>query len=189
MVVKIREEILGISDHTLNSLSPSDLVKLLSTDQDPNPAKPLILAELFKVEGDVHVEEGNKDKAFFQYLSAIEVLLETSLHTEQTDFPEEFTSIENLVELLDEYVLPSETLAALFHYFESAGKFSLAEDTLFDYIEDEASAREGLEAGFSFVERLKEKSEEELAEGELTSSDIDEIESQLNEIKNSLDNS
>lgn len=183
MAAQIRFELLGLSSQLTHSLSPSDLFTMLSPGDEPNPAKPLILAELFKVEGDIYAAQGQENNSFKSYLTALELLLVISLETNEPQFPEGFSSIETLAELLDEFVLPADILAALFHYYESAGSYTLAEETLFDYIEDSADIQQGLTAGLQFVERLREKTSAELSAGEFTHAEVDELEIQLIKIR------
>ncbi|MEK6256769.1 MAG: DUF6483 family protein [Chloroflexota bacterium] len=188
MVSQIRLELLGLSSHLANSLSPSDLIQMLSPGDEPNPAKPLILAELFKVEGDIYSAQGQENLSFKSYLTSLELLLEISQEIDETQIPEEFTGVEAIAELLDEYVLPSDTLVALFHFYESAGRYALAEEALFDYIEDSPNPQEGLAAGLTFIERLREKTADELSAGELTLAEVNEMEARLIEIQDTFNN-
>lgn len=186
MVAQIRLELLGLSDHLANSLSPLDLIHMLSPGDEPNPAKPLILAELFKVEGDIYSAQGEEKSSFQSYLKSLDLLLEIAKEINETEFSDKFSDVESVAELLDEFVLPADTLATLFHYYESAGKYTLAEEALFDYIEDSSNAQEGVTAGLTFIKRLRDKTVEELSAGELTMVEVDEIETQLLEIQDRL---
>jgi tetratricopeptide (TPR) repeat protein len=186
MVSQIRQELLGISESLANDLSSPDLIRMLSAGEEPNPAKPLILAELFKVQGDIESAQDREEACYTNYLKALDLLLEIAFQTKETSFPEEFTSVEAIADLLEEYVLPPDTLAALFHFYESAGQYAQAEETLFDFIEDSPNPAEALEVGFHFVERLRVKTAGELAASELTPEDLDDIQAELQTIQASL---
>jgi len=100
MIADVREELLGISQNLANTLSAPDLVSMLSTGGEQDLAKPLILAELFKAEGDIYVAQEKGDQAYQQYLKALDLQLELAFQTEDTSFPEEFTPIESIAALL-----------------------------------------------------------------------------------------
>lgn len=186
MISQVRQDILGISENLANSLSSPDLIRMLSTGEEPDPVKPLILAELFKAQGDIHAAQEKEDQAYTYYLKTLDLQLETAFQTNETTFPEEFTSVDAIADLLEEFVLPPETLAALFHYYESAGQYARAEETLFDFIEDSPNPADVVSLGFRFVERLRLLPSQELAAGELAPEDLDDIANELLKIQEQL---
>lgn len=186
MVAQIRQELLGISETLANELSSPDLIRMLSSGKEPNPAKPLILAELFKVQGDIEFAQDREEACYTNYLKALDLQLEISFQTNETSIPEEFTRVEAIAELLEKYVLPPDTLTALFHFYESAELYARAQETLFDFIQDSPNPAEALKAGFGFIERLSEKSDDELAIGGFTRQDLNDALQELNAIQNSL---
>lgn len=179
LISQLRGELLGLSDQLAASLDAPDLIRMLSTGDEPEPVKPLILAELFKAEAEIKAAQEDEDQSYSLYLKALDLLLEFAYQTNETHFPEEFTTIESIAALLEDYVLPPDTLAALFNYYEAAGQYAHAEETLFDFIEDSPNPKEILAVGFRFVERLRQLSEEQLAAGELTPSDLDDVQTEL----------
>lgn len=187
MISELRAELLGISQNMADTLSTPDLISMLSTGEEPDLGKPLILAELFKTEGDIYAAEENEEKAYQQYLKALDMQLELAFQTGDTRIPEEFTPVDSIADLLEDYVLPPETLAALFHYYEAANQFARAEEILFDFIEDSPNPAEVVASGFRFVDRLHAKSADELLAGELAPEDIDDIAEELHKVQKSLD--
>jgi hypothetical protein len=66
----------------------------------------------------------------------------------------------------------------LFRYYESAGKYSKAEDVLFEALEDSGGA-DWVAAGQAFYERLAGKSDAELAAGNLPREELEESREEL----------
>lgn len=186
MVAHIRQELLGISETLANDLSSADLIRMLTSGEELNPAKPLILAELFKVQGDIKAVQGQEDESYIDYLKALDLQLEVAFQMNETSFPADFTQVDAMADLLEEFVLPADTLAALLHFYESAGEYARTLDTLFDLVEDSYNPAEALQAGFECIERLSEKSEEDLAKGGISLRELKDAIQELNEVKNGL---
>ena len=179
IIEDLREEFVGLSPHLIDTLSPEDLISMLTVAEDPALTKPLILSELLRAQGDLDEAKEEPDNAFQRRLKALQLKLMVAEMSESPDFPEPFTPVDRHADQLEEYLLPPETSAALFAYYESSGQYARAEEKLFDLIEDSPEPAEMVAAGLRFVERLRQKTAEQLAAGELTPSDIDDIQSEL----------
>jgi hypothetical protein len=138
----------------------------------------LVVAALLKTEGDICTEEGREKAHFNAYLKALHLLLAASEET--ADFPDSIPTIAECAEALADYVLPTHTYQALLDYYERTNQLALGEDLLFVWLE-EGGNETAVTAGIDYYQRLSEKSDEELAAGNLPRA---EIEASLNELLN-----
>ncbi|MNC52469.1 hypothetical protein D3C75_1018170 [compost metagenome] len=80
--------------------------------------------------------------------------------------------IEETRELLRPYPIPEHTLLLLLDYYTSAGQYALAEDALFELLEQEVSPA-GRQAGEHFYRLLQEVSDDLLEEGRLPRQELE----------------
>lgn len=156
-----REELLGLDSNLINLLSEKDMIDLLTIGDEIQAEKLLILAELFKIEGDIYSNRSNHDQSDSLYTKALNLLLEISALTGVPEFSDEFSSIEEIDDLI-ENELSQETQANLFFYYDDAGKFAFAADTLLEFVETYPEETTMIEEGKTFFEKLNALSDEAL---------------------------
>lgn len=181
----MREQ-LGISSALAAQLPESTLIGLMTVDSVVDAGRLLLLADLLRLEGDIHAARGAEAEADRCYRKALNLFLEAASRLAPHALPDEFRKIELLTERLKPQGLPPATLAALFPYLESTGQYAAAEDALFALIELTPDPTALIERGISFYERLCGKTEAELQAGNLPRDEVEAGLAELLELRKGL---
>jgi hypothetical protein len=110
-------------------------------------------------------------KALTLYLEAFDKLQESA-------FLEYYSDIDKLVANLGDHALPESVRVKLFAYYEAAGKYSKAEDVLFETLGASTDAA-WIEAGRQFYQRIAAKSDAQLTAGNLPRQELEESRAEL----------
>ena len=176
------QRLIGLNARFINSLSVRDLVALMKPSIGLDATRALVAADLLKEQGDIYKAGGDPDASFESHVKSLTLYLEIFTSPGAVDLPDRVAKAEGLIAELEEYELPRETQIRLFQYFEKTGRYSLAEDLLFEMLEAREGEEEDVVAlGLSFYERLLMKSDKELAAGELPRDEVQEGLSRLRE--------
>lgn len=147
-------------------MSDPELLALISTNGQPDLDKAVGLGLLLKEEGRLYEAMEQFGESSERFRKALYLFL--SAERLGADMPG--TDCRRLIdetrELLRLYAIPEHTLLMLMDYYASAGQFALAEDALFELLEQDASYA-GREAGERFYRMLQELSDQSLEEGRL----------------------
>jgi tetratricopeptide (TPR) repeat protein len=172
----------GLDSDRLAGLSEAELMALLLRGEPTQVLreKCFLMAALLRQAGDVHAAESRAAESRACYLKALNLQLEILLREGPFEFPEYAPGIDVLVKSLEGELLPLATNAGLMQYHESIGQYAKAEDALYRMLETEPSNRAAIEFGVLFYERLRRRTDEELASGNLPRP---EVESGLAELK------
>jgi hypothetical protein len=141
--------------------------------------KTLMLAALFKEQGDIARGQGRIEAGTACYLKGLHLLLGVLAHEGPAEFPEFVPRIETFLNALSDVSLPMTTQVMLMRHFEQSGEFGRAEDALFSMLEAEPENSALLDFGISFYERLQGKTDNALQEGNLPRTEIEAGLSQL----------
>lgn len=160
---------LGFGSDLINSVPDETLLAMLTSFNTLDIEKCFLVATLLKAEGDIYLDQENFDTSYYRYLTSLHLFLEILLkHTDVND-PDILAYIDELLNKLEEYELPLEIKSNLFRYYERIGRYSQAEDTLFEVIEadhnDPQDVSDILEQGSAFYQRLLKKKAADLAAG------------------------
>jgi len=181
VIDKSLNDFFGLNSHLVSSLSYKDLLLLLGGDL--NPTKSLILADFLKEEGGIFDKKDEPDESCKRYLKSLNIFLSILVKDEEIDIGEYLYKIGEIVDKLKKYRLPTETKYKLFHYYEKVGKYSKAEELLFELIEIDHPENDIVEEGNSFYKRLMEKDDSELIDGDLPRDEVKEGLARIREIK------
>jgi hypothetical protein len=135
--------------------------------------KTLMLATLFKEQGDIARGQGRGETGTACYLKGLHLLLGVLAHEGPAEFPEFVPRIEAFLNALADVSLPMTTQAMLMRHFEQGGQFGRAEDALFSMIEAEQENSALLDFGINFYQRLQTKADNALQEGNLPRNEIE----------------
>ena len=141
--------------------------------------KTLILTALLKEAGDVAAARERPTESRACYLKGLHLLLETLAAGDTGDFPDFVPRVEVFVAALAGAPLPLESQARLMQHYERLGEFGKAEDMLFSMVEDSPENNDLLEFGIAFYERLRGRSEDALAAGNLPRAELESSLAQL----------
>jgi tetratricopeptide (TPR) repeat protein len=164
------KQTLGFGSDLINSVPDKTLLAMLTSFDILDSEKCLLVAHLLKAEGDIYVDQGDFDTSYYRYLKSLHLFLAVLLlsNSDITD-PDIFLEIEELLNKLEDYEFPAKIKSQLFRYYERIGRYSKAEDMLFEVIEaddEESEAQAGIvEQGIAFYERLLKKKDMELTAG------------------------
>jgi tetratricopeptide (TPR) repeat protein len=164
----------GLSSEFINSAPVGELIALLKVGDILDTDKCVILADLLKEEAEVYEARNNLDESYHRYLKSLNLFLEAFLSGGKTNLSEYFSGIETVADKLGPYEIPANTKAKLWQYYEADGKFSKAEDLLFELVEADRSNEEVRQKGIYFYERLAQKSDGELMAGNLPRDEVHE---------------
>jgi hypothetical protein len=165
------QKFIGLDARFINSLSVKDLVALMKPSIGLDATRALVAADMLKEQGEIFEARGDLEQTFDSHVKSLTLFLEIFTSPATPDLPERVAKTEELIERLDEWELPPETQARLFHYFEKTGRYSRAEDALFEMIEVGAD-EETVALGRSFYDRLLLKNDEDLIAGGLPREEI-----------------
>jgi hypothetical protein len=171
-------KIFGAGSDFFNSLADQDLINLLKTNGALDKDKTIMIAALLKIEGDLFESQKNSDESSHRYLKSLNLYLESYLNDNpngraQTISTDYYNDIENLLQKLDSYELPPQTKNRIWQYFEKEGKYSRAEDLLYELYE-ETPEDDLFGQGISFYDRLMQKNDQQLNAGDLPRDEVEE---------------
>ena len=177
-------QLLGLGLPAVANLSDEQLLGILQLHHAQDwRERSLVMAALLKTEGDVCGYEGREKRQFNYYLKALILLLAAS--ETAAEFPEPIPSIAELMEQLNDYVLPNHIYQALLDYYERTNQLTQGEDMLFTWLE-EGGGETAVSAGIHFFQQLSEKSDEALEAGNLPRAEVEAGLQELLETDNSL---
>lgn len=180
------KELEGTLDEQFQKLAGTDAVGALGLSETELAArlmqgeatlvvqhKTRFIIRLFKEAGDAAVAQDSREQAKAFYVRGLELLLQDTDVDASFTPPDFFPRVEAFTEALAGEPLPARTTALLMEFYERAGMFARAEDTLFDLLEDMGNNREVLDFGIAFYERLRGKSDPVLMAGDLPRSEVE----------------
>lgn len=170
--------LVGLDINTIDTMSFPDVISIIGRENQYNAQRYIALSELLYIQGSVFERIESEEKKVLYYKKAIESFYEAYI---EEDFLEE-EYIKDTIEVINkmsEYELPLDQNRKIFKLYEAAKMFDKAEDILFTMIRQSNKAVYIIEDGINFYSRLKEKSKEELSNGNLP---IDEIEESIKEL-------
>ncbi|HET8840685.1 MAG TPA: DUF6483 family protein [Ktedonobacteraceae bacterium] len=185
------KQTVGMGSGFLHSMSDETLLAMLTTLGMLNIDKCWLVATLLKAEGEIYEEQQDENNSFQSSLKACNLFLEALFHQYKHKNIEIVEELEELANKLEVYELPFHTRELLFWYFEHTGRYSQAEDTLFDILEMETSedgeaaeeVKEILEKGEAFYTHLRLKSDEDLNHGNFSRDEIEEGHARLHSFR------
>lgn len=164
----------GLTSTFINSLPNELLLQTLSPLGTLNIEKSLWIASLLKAEGEIHEEKGDSNSAYYRYQKALLLFLAV-LQQEPALIRSEFADqIEELLQQLSAYELPTAIKQQLFHYFDLTGQYGRAEDMLFEVLEADHNNTPLIEQGKAFYQRLLKKHDADLIAGNLSREEVQE---------------
>jgi Family of unknown function (DUF6483) len=135
----------------------------------------ILLADIFYEQGEILALHEGPEVARRSFLVALGLYLESARHGfVSLDL---LKKVDALVQRMANSALPVPVLRRLIAYLEDRGLYATAEDTLYEWLEqDPQNARP---EGLAFYERLLTKSDEDLARGNLPRTEVEEGRSKL----------
>ena len=136
-------------------------------EADLSQAKLIAAAALLKEAGEIQTEQGEEVESFRSFLTALELLLTALLNHDNSPLPEYAPEVDELMEMLADWHLPTHLNKLLLRYTHKLGRLDEAENLLFEMIEQEPEDEEILQIGITFYQLILEESDAYLEAGNL----------------------
>jgi hypothetical protein len=146
-------------------LSDEDLLSMLSVTGSPNAESVAVVAAFLQEEGELLEDLGQSDLSYPRFAKALRLnlyLLRNDMEIEGWDIR---LRVSNLLAVLSSYPIDIDTKRAMWHWHESNGQFTDAEDLLYELQEEGGVS---LEEGDAFYERLSGYDDSQLEAGGLS---------------------
>lgn len=178
--------VFGIDKELISISSAEEIVTLLKLQGRAEPKVFIMLAEFLKEEADLHKElkdisPGEVDKI---YCKALSLFYEAVLPNSDFHTTENFEKIDYIINAFESHSNQPGLVINTFRYFELTGEFAKAENLLFDLIN--LSPEFAVYEGENFFDRLKDKSDDELRNGNFSREEIEQGLSEFRERINKL---
>ncbi|MDR3602043.1 MAG: DUF6483 family protein [Desulfosporosinus sp.] len=157
----------GLDKEVVEALPYEILIHKVSGSRQLNLEKCLMLGELLTQQADIYEIKLEKPRARSLYLKSLNILINGLLDDDTSVSEQNQEKVNELIEKTGLFNLPDESKLLLFQYYELTKNYAKAEDVLFNLIETVEAKNDILAKGISFYERLINKDQAELEEGNL----------------------
>jgi hypothetical protein len=169
------EQVLGINKEIIRNMDDESIYKILTINEQIDIKRLGIIADLYKVEGDIFEKQGQPE-SYNYYLRSLNYYLLKYTNEEASQQIETMKKIDGIIEIIGSKDLPSETIFNLFCYYENKKEYTNADNMLNALaIHQEANAY-AREETISFYKRLLALDPEELTASGLN---LEQIKSKL----------
>src|SRR3954463_2494130 len=164
------ERYLDLAPNTAVPEKLDHVLHLCGREEGPISEKVILLADVFYQQGEILTLHEGPDPARRSFLLALGLYLESARHGfVSLDL---LQKVDALIQRMADAPLPVPVLRRLMAYLEDRGLYATAEDTLYEWIDqDESNA---LPEGTAFYERLLKKSDDDLDRGNLPRAEVEE---------------
>jgi Family of unknown function (DUF6483) len=168
-------QLLGLSPEAVLERDPNDLIARLRFGEAPAAGrdKCLALATLLRASGDTAAAQGDSISATDAYHKALLVLLDAALREPGLALPDYVPTIESLDAEFSAHALPVTTQQELLLYYEQAGVYAKAEDTLWVMLQAAPGDCELVGVGRALYARLQQLADAALTAGNLPRAEVD----------------
>ena len=181
-IVNAAKSIAGLDLNLIKILSAEDMISLMNTS-DIFAGRCLISAELLKEYGDILSDKGNAKESINIYIKSLWLYVEAIL-TKELPAPEDYYErVDFMIKNLALPEFPDKLKLKIFEYYEFTGKYSKAEDILFELID--AGFNNIHNTGKKFYGNLSLKTDDELINGNFSREEIQDGLEEINNLINS----
>lgn len=149
------EQLLGLRANVVKGLDDDRLYYILTRNDEIDTRRLILIADLFKLEGDIYADQGRKADGRESYARALKYTLEVARLGPMQDPVELAQKIDTLVQALGLPLLQSDTLWSLFCNYEESGVFGKAEEALLELVERPEVRPALLPEVIAFYERMQ----------------------------------
>ena len=175
------KHLLGVHREFLHRLSDIQMIDLLGSDQTAASSKYYVLGMLLKEEGEILQLQEKSAEGFALSETSLSLLIESFLYANGPADENHAVAIDTLIERLRLQEVSPRVKEKMFTYFEHTGRYSKAEDTLFELIQTDPTF---MQRGVQFYRRLLSKTDDQLLRGNLPRVEIEQALEDLQERAN-----
>lgn len=159
------EQLLGVRPDLLKQMDDASLLRLLTSQGELDPDRLAMVAELYKLEGDLLVAQNKIQEAETDYQRSLTFYLEIRLNGNPQDLYNLENKINELYQKLSGRELPVEVLYLLFDYYEQQGDFASVEQQISGLLKKDDQLQVILPGIIAYYDSIMEKSDRDLAAG------------------------
>lgn len=168
------EQLLGVRPDLLKQMDDSSLLHLLTTQGELDPDRLAMVAELYKLEGDLLLAQNQNEGAFLDYQRSQTIFLEISLSGKYQAVSDLDDRIKELYLKLSDHELPVEIRYQLFDYYEKRGNYIKVEEQISNLLNKDGQVHEILPGIINYYESILKLSDKELSAGGVTRLQLEE---------------
>lgn len=166
------KDLTGLDFDVLDSLPLPAVLSILKSHSEPNPARILAIAECSFLRSQLADTSGQSDTALRTRVTALTLYLETLALFRHEKLASAIQRTDELINDLQAYDLPKETLLRLFRYNAVEGRFAQAENALFEMLDRDSVDGTLFDEGKAFYRRLLTLEDPELEAGNLPRDEV-----------------
>lgn len=166
------EQLLGMNAEIIDMMDDESLYTLLTKEDVLDLERLEFIAELFKEKGDIQRQRNLPGESIDCYARSLNYYLIIGINEKSSRAGELAQKIEELLQKLGSTGLQEQTLLNLYSYYENSKEYAKADDMLGKLAARNPSAAYITEEMSSFYHRLLAKSPEELTQGGISRSQI-----------------
>ena len=148
------EQLLGIRPNLLKQMDEKSILQLLTTQGELDPDRIVIVADLYKMEGDLFAKQTRKPEALQDYQRALKFYLEISLSSANQDHYNIEYKVNDLTTKLSGVELPVEVMFQLFDYYEMRGDYAKVDEQASCILKSQGLEQEMLPELIAFYEKM-----------------------------------
>lgn len=166
-------QLIGLNSELVEKLPYGDTINLISAYESAEVVKLIILAGLLKLSSDLNYIEGKEEEGLSSAYKSLNVYVKALETDEETVIDSCKENIDLLIERVSEYEIPLEGILAIYKYEEAIGCYDKAEDALYEILDSADNSNVYVEEAINFYNRLLEKTDEELEQGNLPREEVE----------------
>lgn len=174
------KSLVGLNINTIDTISFLSIKDMISRDNESNAEKYIALGSLLRYQGYLYDNGKDNGSAVYYYYKSLQAFNE-GLKKDKTIEGTYGEDMSIVLDQLSKYELSISENETIFEAYELLGSYDKAEDTLYYMMHKDKKNNKLIDLGIDFYERLKEKPEEDLIEGNLP---IEEVEDGLKHLEN-----
>ncbi len=168
---KLTKEFFGFDRKFIDSLSDAQLIKMISNNESLISPNCYLLGVIFKEEADLYKLRNDQEKYIEMSERSLYFFVEGLKTNPVLIEPEHLKIVDTVAGRLKDMEINIDTEESLFFYYEFRGKFDEAENLIFDLIDYDPKY---IADGIRFCQRLLQKPNEILTNGNLPREEVEE---------------
>ncbi len=167
------EQLLGVRPDLLKQMDDTSVLQLLTTQGELVPDRLAMVADLYKLEGDLLADQNQNHEALQDYQRTLTFYLKISLVEREQGSSELDNKIDELYQNLAVHELPTNVLYQLFEYYESQGDYARVEDQISGLLTKNDQLLEILPGIITYYATRLEMSDQDLIAGGISRAEVE----------------
>jgi hypothetical protein len=177
------EQLLGVRPELLNQMDDTSILRLLTTQGELDPDRLALVADLYKLEGDLLKDQDKNHESILDYQRSLSFYLEISLSGRDQGLNDLDFKIDQIYLDISGHEFPIEVRYLLFDYYEKRGDYVRVEEQISGLLRIEDQVHAVLPGTINYYESKLALSDRELSAGGVTRG---EFKDRLASVKNLL---